>query len=359
MTMPLFCKDTMTAEERGLANFTKQPVDRVPFSLFALGFSGRMVGYNIFEMYDDMDKAWDAVAKANAVYGATGLPWGGFPAIGPWELGGEMQWPHSEFAQTPNSEPAVTTREEAWKLKLPTPEEMRTLGYVPRFLQFANIAKASGSMFGLPMYGAWTTAGNIVGISNLSKWTIKDPELVHFLVNFAKDFLLIFHQIIVDEVGAELYFAVNSTASAANNIISPKGFKEFVVPYTIEYHKGIMDMGIPGLMFHLCGEQNLNYEFYPEIPLPPLSQISISHEVDLDKASRAFPDYPLIGNIEPALFQTGTPEQVYEACRIAIEKGKKHKAGFTLAPGCEMPPGALPYNVYMMAKATNDFGYYD
>jgi hypothetical protein len=104
-------------------------------------------------MYDDMEKGWDAIGKANAVYGATGLPWAGFPAIGPWEFGGEMQWPHSEFAQTPNAEPAVTTREEAWNLKMPTPEKLRTLGYVPRFLQLANIAKEKGSMFGIPMYG--------------------------------------------------------------------------------------------------------------------------------------------------------------------------------------------------------------
>lgn len=359
MTMPLFSKDTMTAEERGMAIMTGKPVDRVPFSLFALGFSGKTVGYSIFEMYDDMQKAWDAGNWANATYGAMGLPWAGFPAIGPWELGGEMQWPHSEFAQTPNAEPAVTTREEAWNLKMPSPEEMKTLGYVPRFIEFARIAKAAGSPFAIPLYGTWTTAGNIVGISQLSKWTIKEPKLVHHLVNFAKDFLLIFQKIIADEVGAQNYFPVNSTASAANNIISPKGFKEFVLPYTIEYHKGLIEMGVPGIMFHLCGEQNLNYEFYPEVPLPPASQISVSHEVDLNKASKAFPGYMLIGNIEPALFQTGTAEQVYEACRIAIEKGKKHKAGFILAPGCEMPPGALPYNVWTMAKACNDFGYYD
>jgi uroporphyrinogen decarboxylase len=359
MTMPLFHKDTMSAEERGLANMTKKPVDRCPYSLFALGFSGKTVGYSIFDIYDDPEKGVDSVLKANMVYGAAGLPWAGFPAIGPWEFGGEMQWPLSEFAQTANAEPAVTTREEAWKLKLPTPEELKTLGYVPRHLKFTNIMKSMGSMFGVPLYGVWTTAGNIVGISNLSKWTIKDPDLVHFLMKFTKDFLVMFHKLVVDEYDAKMYIAVNSTASAANNIISPKGFKEFVLPQTIEYHKELIDMGIPGIMFHLCGEQNLNYEYYPEVPLPPLSQISVSHEVDLDKASKTFPDFPLIGNIEPALFQTGTPEQVYESCRVAIEKGKKHKAGFTLAPGCEMPPGAIPYNVWMMAKAVNDFGYYD
>jgi uroporphyrinogen decarboxylase len=119
-----------------------------------------------------------------------------------------------------------------------------------------------------------------------------------------------------------------------------------------------MDMGIQSIMLHICGEQNDNYELYKQIPLPPASQISVSHEVDLEKASQTFPNYVLLGNVEPALFQTGTPEQVYEACRVAIEKGKKHKRGFILGPGCEMPPGAIPYNVWMMAKACNDFGYY-
>ena len=166
-------------------------------------------------------------------------------------------------------------------------------------------------------------------------------------------------KILVDDFGAQNVMVMNSTASAANNIISPKGFKEFVLPYTIEYHQKIMGMGVQTMMLHVCGEQNLNYEYYPQIPLPPHSLVSISHEVDLDKASRTFPGHTLLGNIEPALFQTGTPEQVYEACRVAIEKGKKHEGGFILGPGCEMPPGALPYNVWTMAKAVNDFGYYD
>ena len=48
-----------------------------------------------------------------------------------------------------------------------------------------------------------------------------------------------------------------------------------------------------------------------------------------------------------------------KGCRIAIEKGKKHKRGFILAPGCEIPPHSVPYLVWMMAKAVNDFGYYD
>jgi uroporphyrinogen-III decarboxylase len=32
---------------------------------------------------------------------------------------------------------------------------------------------------------------------------------------------------------------------------------------------------------------------------------------------------------------------------------------FTLMAGCEVPPMAPPYNVYVMKKAADDFGWYD
>jgi uroporphyrinogen decarboxylase len=66
-----------------------------------------------------------------------------------------------------------------------------------------------------------------------------------------------------------------------------------------------------------------------------------------------------MGNIEPAIIQSGTPQQVYELSRICIEKGKKIPGGFILAAGCELPPKAPPYNVWMMTKAINDFGWYE
>ena len=72
-----------------------------------------------------------------------------------------------------------------------------------------------------------------------------------------------------------------------------------------------------------------------------------------------FPKDIIFGNIEPAVIQTGTPEQVYELCRVAIEKGKKAPGGFILGPGCGMPVNAPSTNVYAMTKAVHDFGFYE
>jgi len=67
----------------------------------------------------------------------------------------------------------------------------------------------------------------------------------------------------------------------------------------------------------------------------------------------------MIGNLEPAIIQTKTPDEVYEASRKVIEKGKKLPTGFIFSPGCEMPPKAPPENIMAMTRAVNDFGWYD
>ena len=66
-----------------------------------------------------------------------------------------------------------------------------------------------------------------------------------------------------------------------------------------------------------------------------------------------------MGNIEPAIIQTATPEEVYELTRKVIEKGKKCPGGFMLAPGCELPPRAPEENLWAIMQAVSDFGWYE
>jgi uroporphyrinogen decarboxylase len=359
MGMPLFHKDKMTSEERTQALMEGKQIDRVPFILLAYGFSACNVGYSTYEWYTDVKKAVESGKWTSEQYGASWMPFAGYPGIGPWEFGGEIKWPRSEYDQCPNVEPAINSDEEAWALKPIDSEKLKDKGSLPYFLGLARTAADYGGPFILPIYCPWTTAGNIVGIERLCRWTIKKPDLARHVLKLATDFLITFSQIIVDEAGPQNYIPGLSTASASNNVISPKAFKEFALPYLIEFHTKLIDMGVLSILFHLCGEQNNNYDFYAQVPLPPLSQISVSQEVDLDKASATFPNNIILGNVDPSLLQMGTPQQVYESCRVAIEKGKKHKRGYILAPGCELAPLTPPYNVWMMAKAINDFGYYN
>jgi uroporphyrinogen decarboxylase len=86
--------------------------------------------------------------------------------------------------------------------------------------------------------------------------------------------------------------------------------------------------------------------------------VSFSHEVELETAASYFPKDMIIGNLEPAIIQTGTPDQVYEATRRVVEQGKKLPTGFIFAPGCELPPMVSLENVKAMNKAVEDHGWY-
>ena len=118
-------------------------------------------------------------------------------------------------------------------------------------------------------------------------------------------------------------------------------------------------MGYKNMYFHICGEQNLNLKHWAKIPFGDPGLLSFGHEVDIEVAAETFPNDIIMGNLEPAIIQSSTPEEVYEAARVVIEKGKRLGGRFIFAPGCELPPLAPLENIKMINRAVNDFGWYD
>lgn len=164
----------------------------------------------------------------------------------------------------------------------------------------------------------------------------------------------------VDTFGAENIFVWISSPNKSNQIISPRQFERFAFPYHVEFHERLRSIRINAFGLHICGDQNLNLPYFAKTYLwEHPSILSFGHEVDLEVAANYFPNDIIFGNIEPAVIQTGTPQEVYDLSRIVIEKGKKASGGFIFAPGCELPPMSPPVNVYQMTKAVNDFGWYD
>jgi len=66
----------------------------------------------------------------------------------------------------------------------------------------------------------------------------------------------------------------------------------------------------------------------------------------------------IAGNIEPALLQNSTPQEVYDICVTTIEKGRRAPLGFILMPGCSTPPYTPPDNMRAMLRAAVDAGTY-
>jgi uroporphyrinogen decarboxylase len=350
-------KDRMTSAERIDALLKGDSLDRVPFLSFILGFCAKNVGYPVATIYNDPEKSMWAQLCTREQYGYDSEPFYGYASYGGWEFGGEIKLPDGEYEQAPShGRFAVETEQDVEKLELPN---VKTAGMLPLAMQFSRLQVEYGISPSVVVGGPFTIAGNICSVDILCRWLIKKPELVHRLLRLATNHVLDITRHWIDTFGTGRVHIQIWEPLATNQIISPKQFGGFVLPYQIELHEKILAMGIKHILCHVCGEQNLNLPYWAQVPMGDFGIVSLGSEIDITTAIEYFGDTCIIaGNIEPAIIQTGTPQEIYELCRQAIEKGKRTPRGYALMQGCEVPVNTPPYNLYTMKKAVDDFGWY-
>ena len=348
----------MSSPERVNALLAGKPIDRVPLWLLARGFCARCVGYDIASIYNDPEKSFFAQQWTSEMFGVENIPRLSYNQPLTIDWGGEVEFPADVWAQSVViTRYPVNTEGDAWNLEVP---DVRSARHLSMIMEFGKISRK----FGLPVTINTGTPLNgasfLCGTNSLLRWMIKRPELVHHLLGLITAFYLEVASFWVDTFGVEHLIVLQASPTESNQLISPKHYEEFALPYTKDLNEKLLTMGIKHIFSHICGDQNLNLPSLAQIPMGNDSIVSVGHEVDLETAIRYFGDTCIIaGNVEPAIIQHGSPQEVYDLAKQCIEKAKHAPRGYMLLPGCELPPNAPPYNVYMMKKAVDDFGWYD
>lgn len=352
----------MTNRERVEALLRREELDRVPIWPFAAGFPMVYAGVSVADAYNNPKLSLEVGRKVarefDWLYFAMGS---GYAAFGGWEFGGEIKWPSGEFAQAPSVlRHAVETVEEAMKLEM---TDVKISGIVPISVEGLKLAlEGAGDNEPFKMVfqleGTFNVACNIAGADKMCRWMLKKPEAAHHLLRLATDYLVELAGYYKELFGTERVSCFGGEPSASNSMISPRHFEEFVLPYQKETNEKFLAMGFKTRAMHICGEHNLNLPYWAQIPMGDPGIVSFGHEVELETAARYFPNDIILGNLEPAIIQVGTPEEVYEATKVVVENGKKLGTGYIFAPGCELPPMAPVENVRAMNKAVQDYGWY-
>jgi len=352
----------MTDRERVEAIIRREKPDRVPIWPMAIGFSVLYTHTPIADAYNKPDVSLAAQRKTCQDFDWIFIPLLGYAAMGGWEFGGEIKWPSGEFAQAPSIiRPAVETPEDALKLKMP---DVKHSGIVPIQMEFYKLSSQE-SLDNKPwnvaacLEGAFTTAGNICGPEKLAKWMLKKPDAVRHMLRLSTDYMVELAQYYKDTFGTGGVLPMDWEPTSANEIISAKQFEEFAMPYIKEVHEKVLAMGFKTMFMHICGEHNSNLPFWAKIPMGDPGIVSIGHEIELATIARYFPNDVIMGNLEPAIIQAGTPQEVYQATKVVVEKGKQCSGGYIFTPGCELPPMASLDNIRAMNNAVNDAGWYD
>ena len=352
-------KEGMTKKERCHALLGRKPVDRVALTGYAGGFAAINVGYTIKDIYTDPVKMIDALTWTAEQYDWDGsIGFGDMALVPPhffFRPGKEVKMPEGEYAQAPIIKRfMIESVEEAMAFQMPSAREVSPLS-----LKGAEIADKAGFYYIGYIFELMSLAANLPGVETFCKWMMKKPDIAHKLMRQVTDFALDMVKLFTDTYDAGRIIPFHGEPTASNQVISPDMFEKFMLPYLKEFYEKIQAMGIKHAIVHPCGEQNENLPFWAQVKMGDPAVITFGHEIDIETASKYFPNDIIMGNIEPAIIQTGKPQEVYDAARLCIEKGKKHPSGFMLAPGCELPPKAPPYNVWQMTKAINDFGRYE
>jgi uroporphyrinogen decarboxylase len=356
-------KKTMTERERIEALLRREKPDRVPIWPFASqGFAMVNTNHSIADGYNNPEESLAAQRQTAREYGWVFVPTLGYASMCGWEFGGSIKWPSGEFAQAPTvTSHVVETPEGALNLEMP---DFKNSGIVPRQMKFYQLAaqeRLDNEPFNvkLPGSGPFTCAGNIVGVENLARWMLKKPEAVHHLLKTAMQYYMLLARYWKDTFGIEGVLPYCGEATTSNQLISSRHFEQFALPYEIEIREFIFSLGYKHSYAHICGEQNDNLPHWSKVHFGDPGIISIGHEVELQTAARYFPNDIIVGNLEPAIIQACTPEEVYQATRKNIVDGMKIPGGYVFSPGCEMPPKSSRDNVMAMTQAVNDFGWYD
>jgi uroporphyrinogen decarboxylase len=353
--------DVMTERHRIEALLNRQKPDRVPIWPFAPnGFAVIYNNSSITEAYTNPEGTYYSLRKTCRDFGWVFFPWMTYAALGAWEFGGDVRMPVGEYDQAP-----VVTRhplekdEDVYNLKWPGPDS-GFFGVSRKFNELARQERLDNEPFNASISagGAFSIACQIVGLDRFLRWLIKKPGLTHDLLRQLSEWSLAGLAKQREILGTEGVLGFCGGATSSNHLISPTQFEEFVLPYLKEGQAKLRALRYNTTYAHICGEHNKNLLHWAQVDFGDPGIIGVGHEVRLETAAEYFPNHIITGNLNPAIVQTGTPQEVYEETRRVVEAGKKVKGGYIFSTGCDLPPRAPVENVRVMTKAVNDFGWY-
>ncbi len=335
--------------------------DRMPIWPGACnGFAVVSNGHALAHAYTDPEITYYSVRKTCEDFGWIFFPWMSYASIGTWEFGGEVRMPTNEFDQAPVViRYPIEKDDDVYNLKWPGPDS----GFYPtarRFTELAIKERLDNDPWNslISSGSAYSLACQLVGLEEFLKWLVKKPDLARYLVRELAEWSLSGLEKKKKTLGVDGVLSMIGLPLASNTLISPKRFEEFVLPDLKEGQSRLRELGYKITHVHICGEQNKNLPLYAEVDFGDPGIIGVGPEIDLETAARYFPDSIISGNLDPALLQAASPDQVYQETRRVVEIGKRIESGFLFGPGCEIPPRAPIENLRAMTQAVEDYGWY-
>ncbi|MHA1382186.1 MAG: uroporphyrinogen decarboxylase family protein [Candidatus Helarchaeota archaeon] len=263
--------------------------------------------------------------------------------------GTELSYP---IDSVPMLEKGITDMEKLESLEVLDPTKD---GRLPINLEAARICSEKFKKENLFTFagseGPFTAAGAVMGAENLMRNIIKNPDLVHKVIDVCTDSIIEYYKAYIDEGLPNLFGITEPTASVS--CISPEHFREFVAPYIKRIVKKV---DISAWLLHICGESE---EILDQIVKLPRILIFSCDKVDLKKVKQIIGKkfICVLGNVPTQLLMRGTPQQIELTAKKCIEEAAPG-GKFILSSGCDIGVGTPQENIQALINAPKKYGKY-
>lgn len=165
-------------------------------------------------------------------------------------------------------------------------------------------------------------------------------------------------RIAVEQAGRGVDAVKISSPHAGAGFISPRFYREFVLPYEARIVQAVQALGIPAYL-HTCGAIGDRLEIMAEsgaagiecLDPPPLGNVELA-EAKRRLGSRVF----VKGNIDPVnTLLHGTRETIEKDVRHRLRVGRPG-GGYILSTACSIAPHTPPENIEILMQLAEEFG---
>lgn len=199
--------------------------------------------------------------------------------------------------------------------------------------------------------GPFTIAAELMGEVEIYTALYDRPNFVHEILKIITDKILQWLAFCWDEmhIPDRAYGFADDLACT----LSPNFFREFVLPY----HKKIFSYYPEWKSLHMCGKtDHLLKILADELAIDEFNAFGFQTNLDLVAEYMGGKVF-LIGNVNPLLIASGTPEQVRSETLRVIEKLARYK-GVIIMDGANIAPESPLKNINAMMETAQEFGLY-
>jgi uroporphyrinogen decarboxylase len=192
--------------------------------------------------------------------------------------------------------------------------------------------------------GPFTLAAELMGVDVITRKTIKEPELVHDVMEYSLKVIQRYNAELI-KAGADSIGIAEPTCS----LLSAKAFEKMVLPYLQRYTEWL---SVPASL-HICGRAGHLVELMCKTGAVGLS---LDSPTDITKIKdKVPPDIMIMGNLAPVeVLMMKTPEEVRQAS-LEMLKQMEDMPNWGLMSGCDLPIGTPMENIKAMMDVVKEF----